>query len=469
MMLSGSFENKRIWFDATGLVSWGMQNVTGIQRVELSLCSYAKKHSEYGIAYMDFLGRFRPASKRLLAYLNYIELQEGLRTNQTYFEKLRSEFAYFDVQMSSADNLTARRLAKVLCGENRSLYKITKLLIRILVWFVFAIRGFSSAIRHFIWIVFSKKKPPNPNCPVLLISHALNRKPYLQSSLAAAGYLGAHIFYDITPVLRPELVPRKLTKKMDAFYRRVLTLPELIVIISETVRNDLKNWNDKNLKATYPFPFHVCKLNSTFDVDSKTVAVPSLSKKRFAMYCSTMNVGKRHDLLASVWANLAKSIPLQDLPDLVLIGRPGSGSAALSNIIDANPQLAEKIHILSTLNDAQLRWCYKNAHFALFPSLVEGWGLGVSEALAYGVPVMHSDIPILHEAAQDLMPSAEAGNLSAWTDLVCHHLVNPELLVALRQRITSEYVQGTPDSFARCVFAYLKTQSFAASKNAAAP
>ena len=118
--------------------------------------------------------------------------------------------------------------------------------------------------------------------------------------------------------------------------------------------------------------------------------------------------------------------------------------------------LLSKVHLLSNVGDAQLRWAYHNASFSLFPSKIEGWGLGVSEALAYGLPVIHSDIPILHEAAQNLMPSAPPRDVEAWCKLILAYLENPELLDQLKARIAADYVAGEPQDFARCVIAYLK-------------
>jgi glycosyltransferase involved in cell wall biosynthesis len=48
-----------------------------------------------------------------------------------------------------------------------------------------------------------------------------------------------------------------------------------------------------------------------------------------------------------------------------------------------------------------LQWCYCNSQLLLAPSLVEGFGLPVAEALLAGCPVVCSDIPAFRELGGD--------------------------------------------------------------------
>jgi glycosyltransferase involved in cell wall biosynthesis len=42
-----------------------------------------------------------------------------------------------------------------------------------------------------------------------------------------------------------------------------------------------------------------------------------------------------------------------------------------------------------------------DAAVLVYPSLFEGWGMPLTDAMAVGVPVVCSDIPVLHEVAGD--------------------------------------------------------------------
>ncbi len=54
-----------------------------------------------------------------------------------------------------------------------------------------------------------------------------------------------------------------------------------------------------------------------------------------------------------------------------------------------------------TVSDTELTTLYKEATALVFPSLMEGFGLPVLEALRAGCPVIASDIPVFHELFGD--------------------------------------------------------------------
>ena len=54
-----------------------------------------------------------------------------------------------------------------------------------------------------------------------------------------------------------------------------------------------------------------------------------------------------------------------------------------------------------TLGDEDLHTWYRAADALVFPSVNEGWGLAVMEAMCAGLPVVASDIPVIREYASD--------------------------------------------------------------------
>lgn len=51
------------------------------------------------------------------------------------------------------------------------------------------------------------------------------------------------------------------------------------------------------------------------------------------------------------------------------------------------------------MNDLEKAALYKQAEVFVLPSFYEGFGMPVLEAMSYHVPVVASDIPVLHEVA----------------------------------------------------------------------
>jgi glycosyltransferase involved in cell wall biosynthesis len=90
---------------------------------------------------------------------------------------------------------------------------------------------------------------------------------------------------------------------------------------------------------------------------------------------------------------------LQTLPAkyrLVLSGGNGYGSEAIHEFIRAE-SLGERVKLLGFVDDSQLARLYQAASVFLFPSLEEGFGIPVLEAVANGVPVVTSNVSSLPE------------------------------------------------------------------------
>jgi glycosyltransferase-like protein len=98
-------------------------------------------------------------------------------------------------------------------------------------------------------------------------------------------------------------------------------------------------------------------------------------------------------------------------------------------VLDSLPELGlrldDDVLLLGTVADAELPAWYAAADVLAFPSTKEGWGLAVLEAMAAGLPVVTSDLPVFREylrPGRDALlvpvdnPSALAAALTAVLD-----------------------------------------------------
>jgi glycosyltransferase involved in cell wall biosynthesis len=81
---------------------------------------------------------------------------------------------------------------------------------------------------------------------------------------------------------------------------------------------------------------------------------------------------------------------------LVLSGGNGYGSEAIHEFIRAE-SLHGRVKLLGYVDDAELSRLYQAASVFLFPSLEEGFGIPVLEAMAAGVPVVTSNVSSMPE------------------------------------------------------------------------
>lgn len=104
-------------------------------------------------------------------------------------------------------------------------------------------------------------------------------------------------------------------------------------------------------------------------------------------------------------AILAKE--LDPAPALVVVGGHSfqDYAAYREEALDMLPglglELDRDVLLLGTVSDGELHEWYRSADALAFPSVNEGWGLAVLEALTAELPVVTSDIPVLHEYLTD--------------------------------------------------------------------
>jgi glycosyltransferase involved in cell wall biosynthesis len=84
-------------------------------------------------------------------------------------------------------------------------------------------------------------------------------------------------------------------------------------------------------------------------------------------------------------------------PCICFVGRNDSSDDA----IERARSLGLNLRVLGSLDEEALKRYYAHARFYLNTSLVEGFCLPILEAHTFGLPVVCSDLPVLHEVAGD--------------------------------------------------------------------
>lgn len=124
-----------------------------------------------------------------------------------------------------------------------------------------------------------------------------------------------------------------------------------------------------------------------------------LSADGYLLYPANFWPHKNHEALLEAFS-IARSDGLPSDLKLVCTGAPGERSAAVATAADALG-LKEAVVVPGFLDDAQFAALLRCARGVVFPSLYEGFGMPVIEAMAVECPVACSNTTSLREVAGD--------------------------------------------------------------------
>ena len=148
-------------------------------------------------------------------------------------------------------------------------------------------------------------------------------------------------------------------------------------------------WHSGNSE---PAPFDLG--NATDQDRAQRDILDGLAERPFAFGLGNSLPYKNLPRLVRAFAQVAPAHP--DLA-LVFAGR-GEGNPQLVRLAH-QLGLSDRVLLVGQLSDDQIRACFAHALFFAFPSLIEGFGLPVLEAMASGCPVLTSNCSSLAEVA----------------------------------------------------------------------
>lgn len=223
------------------------------------------------------------------------------------------------------------------------------------------------------------------------------------------------VMYDLIPVKFPEFVGGPQPVLQNCFLH-MLDNSDLILCISACTEADFHEFVRDNGRP--PVPTEIIYLGANVPALPSLASIPDeaararLASGRFALTVGTFEIRKNYALLVDLWEELLRD-PDFDL-DLVIVGMPGWLVEDTMKRLKALPGFGTRIHWFNRLSDAGLSWLYENCHVFLFPSLYEGWGLPVAEALLHKSPTIASSRGATPEAAFGQALILDPDDRKAW-------------------------------------------------------
>lgn len=221
-----------------------------------------------------------------------------------------------------------------------------------------------------------------------------------------------YLVHDLIPIEHPHFTTPHKARRHAGRVRRALETASGIIANSQTTASALASF--AATQGVEPPPVLVAPLGV-----SRLAAPAQATRHNPAIFVcvSTIERRKNHLLLLKVWQQLIARHG-DAAPRLVLIGRWGVGSREVQRHFLADAQLRRFVTIKEDCDDAEVGRHLRSATALLAPSLAEGFGLPVAEALALGVPVIASDIPAFREVGWGIPTFLDPDTPVAWLEQV---------------------------------------------------
>jgi glycosyltransferase involved in cell wall biosynthesis len=207
--------------------------------------------------------------------------------------------------------------------------------------------------------------------------------PRLHSAVARKRVITIH---DLTFKRFPELLQKETLENLDRLMTREITAADAIVCVSESTRRDLLRYYQVD-------PARAVAIHSGLGAPAMSTPFDGLPQ-RYILFVSTIEPRKNLETLIDAY-ELLRARRVYD-GALVVVGRVGWKSESLVSRLRA-PGI---VH-LDYLPAAQLATVYERAEAFVFPSIYEGFGFPLLEAMSRGVPTIAANSSSLPEIGGD--------------------------------------------------------------------
>ncbi len=244
---------------------------------------------------------------------------------------------------------------------------------------------------------------------LLLADSVWNYAPWAAVQAAkSAGVHVAAIVYDIIPVTHPQFFAPSSRGKFAVALPLLLRNADTFLCISAYTQAQLHAYHAAQAYAVTLGPKRFCNFMLGVELDgpaterqvrTKVSSVFSPARPVY-LVVGTLEPRKNHAYLLQVFRELWDA---GNNSTLLMMGRIGWMCEELLETIERHPRLGRQLFFMDDVNDTELGYCYAHAHALLFPSVVEGFGLPIIEALRRNLPVFASDIPVFREVGGEYL------------------------------------------------------------------
>ena len=226
--------------------------------------------------------------------------------------------------------------------------------------------------------------------------------PFTAPTYFEPGIPTVSVIHDMQHQDYPQFFSEREIDTRNAFMADVRAKACRIVCISENVRDAVVRHLNADPERTHVvYNCIQSRLGAEIPGETRDAVARRLGVggRPYMFYPATFCPHKNHRMLLTAYGMFRHRHPDRPL-DLVLTGAL-EGEARVLERAAAKMGLAENVHFLGYLPQEELDVVWQGAGFLIFPSLYEGFGIPVVEAMSLGKPVLCSHVTSLPEVAGD--------------------------------------------------------------------
>jgi glycosyltransferase involved in cell wall biosynthesis len=233
--------------------------------------------------------------------------------------------------------------------------------------------------------------------------------------------------HDVIPLLRPEWMYEGAEAEVRGIIASIDPGTDFVIVNSRMTGRDLRGQIELPEDRIFVTPFAA---SSTVFFPEPSPARQREARRRYGIpdgpYLLSLGaLEPRKNLLhlLHAWSELLEG-PAPPDGTLILVGPVGWKADPVFRAMAERPALAGRVHHTGFVADEDLAALYSGARAFVYPSLYEGFGLPVLEAMQCGVPVIASNTTSLPEVGGDAVeyvdpldrPALVAALHRLWTD-----------------------------------------------------
>lgn len=220
--------------------------------------------------------------------------------------------------------------------------------------------------------------------------------PHYDVPLTAGGTPAVVVVHDLIHFRLPQYFPLAKRVAASAVLARAVRQSEAVVVLAGATRRDLLERHPSAGPRLHVIPNGVSGDLASGEASATVGGRPVESLRPFLLCVGNRKPHKNFRTAVEVLARLREQEPALRL---VVVGQgfEGDGVRERARALGVADAVVELIQV----SDAELLGLYRAAEVLLFPSLYEGFGLPLLEAMAVGLPVVASDRASIPEVVGD--------------------------------------------------------------------